>query len=52
MREADSLNAPGSVADYLENRVFIPINDSTGQAMALTEKEPLEGAGDPIFTDP
>jgi hypothetical protein len=23
MREADSLNAPGSVADYLENRVFI-----------------------------
>ncbi|EFH85128.1 hypothetical protein Krac_6288 [Ktedonobacter racemifer DSM 44963] len=27
MREADSLNAPGRVAGYLENRVFIPIND-------------------------
>ncbi|EFH86847.1 hypothetical protein [Ktedonobacter racemifer] len=28
MREADSLNAQGLVADYLENRVFLPINDT------------------------
>jgi len=27
MREADSANTPGSVADYLENRVFFLIND-------------------------
>src|SRR2546429_9848657 len=40
MREADSLNAPGSMADYLENRVFIPINDLEYRAV---EALPIQG---------